>query len=241
MIQVQKSGLLFLDKLSLRSWEAVGLQLVSFVESSTWWIADWLAYGESSFQDRYFEAIKTTNLSYQTLRNYAWVARRLEIARRRDALSFGHHAEVAALEQPEQDYWLRKAEQLGWSRNQLRNEVKTSLRDRRSATAQTATDSVDESLTLASDMLQLELTKEQGFLFKAASEALQQPFHDWAVKVLDSAARTILSGAHGNFGSASERRKLPIVSGARANECHHVCSRLDRLTRCYLMRAPTTR
>jgi hypothetical protein len=36
------------------------------------------------------------------------------MSRRRDTLSFGHHAEVATLSEPEQDYWLRKAEEHRW-------------------------------------------------------------------------------------------------------------------------------
>jgi len=58
------------------------------------------------------------------------VARRFELERRRDNLSFAHHAEVAPLTQPEQDYWLRVAEEKGWSRNQLRREVRASLAER---------------------------------------------------------------------------------------------------------------
>ena len=49
-------------------------------------------------------------LDYQTLRNYAWVARRFPAGRRRAGVSFAHHAEVARLPEPEQDYWLRRAE-----------------------------------------------------------------------------------------------------------------------------------
>jgi hypothetical protein len=208
LIRVEKSGLLFLEKLPLHSWEMVGQQLVSIAESSTWWIADWLAYGEFSFQDRYLEAVRKTNLSYQTLRNYAWVARRFEIARRRDALSFGHHAEVAALEQPEQDYWLRKAEELGWSRNQLRSEVKTSLRDRRDdAALQSGGDGSGETPVPIQNILKLELTEEQEFLFSAVSEAVQQPFQDWAVDVLDSAARRILSTPPALEEGGSPRRR----------------------------------
>ena len=75
----------------------------------------WLVYGESQFKDRYEEAIRRTSLNYQTLRNYTWVARRFDLSRRRDNLSFGHHAEVAALDPPEQEFWLRKAEKYGWS------------------------------------------------------------------------------------------------------------------------------
>jgi len=126
-VQVHKSGLLFTSRPSLDMWERIGANLFSFANSTAWWIADWLVYGESTFQGRYEEAIKRTPLSYQTLRNYTWVARRFPLSRRRQGLSFSHHLEVVALEQPQQDYWLRKAETLGWSRNKLRGEVRGSL------------------------------------------------------------------------------------------------------------------
>lgn len=135
-VQVHSSGLLFTAQQSLGMWEQVGSRLFSFADSSTWWIADWLVYGETTFQDRYEEAIKQTSLSYQTLRNYTWVARRFPLARRRQVLSFSHHLEVVALEQPEQDYWLRKAEELTWSRNRLRAEVRASQATRDAETPQ---------------------------------------------------------------------------------------------------------
>lgn len=125
-IEVHKSGLLFTSKQSVSTWEQIGAKLFSLADSSTWWIADWLVYGESTFQDRYEEAIKRTSLSYQTLRNYTWVARRFPLSRRRQSLSFSHHLEVVALDQPEQNYWLRKAEEQNWSRNRLRAEVRNS-------------------------------------------------------------------------------------------------------------------
>ncbi|MFI9833550.1 LmbU family transcriptional regulator [Streptomyces sp. NPDC051913] len=126
-VQLHKSGLLFTAKHSFSTWEELGTELFSLADSSTWWIADWLVYGESVFHDRYEEAIRRTSLSYQTLRNYTWVARAFPLPRRHQGLSFSHHLEVVALEQPEQDYWLRKAEELGWSRNKLRREVRGSL------------------------------------------------------------------------------------------------------------------
>ncbi|HXT90009.1 MAG TPA: LmbU family transcriptional regulator, partial [Trebonia sp.] len=101
----RSSGLIFTHKVTFQTWELIGEQLFSLADSTTWWIADWLAYGETSFHDRYRDAIRWTSLKYQTLRNYAWIARRFDMSRRHDKLSFGHHAEVAALDQPEQDYW----------------------------------------------------------------------------------------------------------------------------------------
>jgi hypothetical protein len=129
-----------------------------------------MIYGESAYTGRYREAIEKTSLDYQTLRNYAWVARRFPMSRRRDTLSFGHHAEVAALQGPEQDYWLRKAEELRWSRNQLRREVHTSLTERSTGTDpdQSRAGSAGKQMDAAGDLadirlqvIQVKLTFEQ--------------------------------------------------------------------------------
>jgi hypothetical protein len=140
-IQLHKAGLLFTAKHNISTWEKVGADLLSFANSSTWWIADWLVYGEIMFQDRYKEAIQRTTLSYQTLRNYTWVARKFPLSRRRQTLSFSHHLEVVALDQPQQDYWLRQAEKQHWSRNRLRTEVRDSLLTQQSAAVQPNTES----------------------------------------------------------------------------------------------------
>ncbi|MBM7172991.1 LmbU family transcriptional regulator [Streptomyces sp. G44] len=125
---VRKTGMTFPQNMSEQSWERIGTNLRELVNSSAWWLADWLLYGEATYGwRRYKEAIERTGLDYQTLRNYAWVARRFEHQRRRDSLSFAHHAEVTRLAPPEQDYWLRKAEQQKWSRNELRRAVRASL------------------------------------------------------------------------------------------------------------------
>ncbi len=200
---LRRSGLAFSCAPSLRSWEQIGQQLLTFAESSTWWIADWLAYGEAAFQDRYREAIKRTSLSYQTLRNYAWVARQFELSRRRDTLSFCHHAEVAALERPEQDFWLRKADEFGWSRSQLRSEVRASLRERKTglaltpdsvrdapATSPARAEVVNGSTTPSSEILCLRLAADQVTLWTAAADAEHAQLGDWAIAVLDAAARS---------------------------------------------------
>ncbi|MEV8320778.1 LmbU family transcriptional regulator [Streptomyces sp. NPDC059900] len=126
--KVQKTGMTFPQNMPEQAWERIGTNLRELVNSSAWWLGDWLLYGESAYGwRRYKEAIERTGLDYQTLRNYAWVARRFEQQRRRDSLSFAHHAEVTRLSPPEQDYWLRKAEQQKWSRNELRRAVRASL------------------------------------------------------------------------------------------------------------------
>ena len=52
------------------------------------------------------------------------VARRFPLSRRRDSVSFGHHAELCAFTDSEQDRWLDLAVRHGWSRAQLRHELR---------------------------------------------------------------------------------------------------------------------
>jgi hypothetical protein len=200
-VMLRKSGLEFHQSLSFQDWELAGQQILKFMDSSAWWVADWLAYGEASFSDRYREAIQRTSLNYQTLRNYAWIARRFELSRRRDTLSFAHHAEVAALEQPEQDYWLRKADEHHWSRNKLRAEVRNSLRERRHAPVEAASlpqgpagdaagqesDAVRAGPT-ADQRLWVRLNSDQLARFKKAALRQSLTLDEWVVKTLSSAA-----------------------------------------------------
>jgi len=134
-VVLPRVGLVFPSRLPFDAWLGVGAQLAAAAASSAWCLGDWLVFGQAAYGGRYREAVERTGLDYQTLRNYAWVAGRFELSRRRDTLSFGHHAEVAALPEPEQDFWLRKAEEFGWSTMRLRTEVRSSLAERGLASA----------------------------------------------------------------------------------------------------------
>lgn len=113
--------------LSLEDWCRLGGRILAVSDSSAWWIGDWLVFGQNQYGDRYRRAMKETKLDYQTLRNYAWVARKFEPSRRRDSLTFQHHMEVAALSEAEQDHWLDFAVRLNWSRNELRKQIRASM------------------------------------------------------------------------------------------------------------------
>lgn len=200
---VQKSGMVFPQNLSERSWEQIGANLRELMNSSAWWLADWLIYGEATYGwRRYKEAVERTGLDYQTLRNYAWVARRFEHDRRRDSLSFAHHAEVTRLSPPEQDYWLRKAEQQKWSRNELRRAVRASLavqsdqaqlpdsagdggQDTATGTAPQAAGQGGSKVTT----LTIELSAGQLEYCSKAAAAHGLPVDKWVARILESAER----------------------------------------------------
>lgn len=203
---VRKSGLVFPQNLPERSWEQIGASLREFTNSSAWWLADWLIFGEVAYGwRRYRQAIERTGLDYQTLRNYAWVARRFEQHRRRDSLSFAHHAEVTRLSPPEQDYWLRKAEQQKWSRNELRRAIRASLaeQDHQTEVSQSGGEKHDgkqEVAQLAESAgadtrrrqvatLTIELSAHQLDYYSTVAARHGLSVDEWVTKVLDCADR----------------------------------------------------
>ncbi|MER5446354.1 LmbU family transcriptional regulator [Streptomyces sp. NPDC002766] len=188
---VQKTGMAFPPDLSQRSWERIGASLREFTNSSAWWLADWLIFGESTYGlRRYREAIDRTGLDYQTLRNYAWVARRFEHHRRRAGLSFAHHAEVTRLSPPEQDYWLRNAEQRKWSRNELRRAVRAGLAEQRETPRPAEPEGVDKGRGKVTT-LTIELSAGQLDYYSKAAAAHGLPVDKWVTQVLDAADRRI--------------------------------------------------
>ncbi|MEV7076528.1 LmbU family transcriptional regulator [Streptomyces sp. NPDC091972] len=122
--QTRRTALLLPDGLSFSAWSQLGHRLHRLADSAAWWAGDWLVYGSTAFPDRYRQAAEATALDYQTLRNYAWVARKVEVGRRRAELSFQHHQEVAALAPDDQDHWLGQAAEHGWSKAELRHRLR---------------------------------------------------------------------------------------------------------------------
>lgn len=165
--------------LSYNAWLNVGSRIARISNASAWWLGDWVIYGEQSYGMRYRAALRATALDYQTLRNYAWVARAFEPFRRRSGVSFQHHAEVAALPQADQDLWLERAERLQWSRNELRRRMRADM---------PADPSADERATT----LRVRVTTDREQKWRLAAEAADQALPDWVAAAADDAAEAVL-------------------------------------------------
>ena len=124
-----RTGMRFDPLLPIDGWKMLGAKIAFYSEATTWWLGDWLLFGEIRYGRRYREGIALTGLDYKTLRNYAVVARRFEPSRRRPHLSFQHHAEVCALPDDVQDSWLDLAVDSRWSKTELRRRVRASAMD----------------------------------------------------------------------------------------------------------------
>jgi len=133
-IAPSRSGLRLAPELAYDAWKAIGIRLSVRSEASSWWLGDWLVFGQEHYGRRYKQAIEVTGLDYQTLRNYAVVARRFHPSRRRDNLSFQHHAEVCALPDDAQGQWLDLATTKNWSKRELRTQLRETVRKQRGQT-----------------------------------------------------------------------------------------------------------
>jgi hypothetical protein len=181
-VSVVSMGLHIPLEISFEDWEHIGKQLSRVVDSSCWWLGDWLVFGKKYYSDRYQRTIRSAGLSYQTLRNYAWVARRFDIHRRRERLTFQHHAEVASLPIELQESLLDGAEQHHWTTKQLRKEIQA---------LQCAADTNSPALDSANS--QIEVPNSRVFVWRRAADELGVEFAHWVQTILDRAAKEVLN------------------------------------------------
>ncbi len=114
--------------LGIAEWSAVGRRFGQISRCSQWWLGDWIKYGNAKFGERYSRAVKLTGYDVQSLMNMVYVACRFDISRRRENLSWSHHATVAALDLSGQEYWLARAVADKMSVSDLRTELRTRRR-----------------------------------------------------------------------------------------------------------------
>jgi hypothetical protein len=161
-------------------WAEIGVRMATTADSVAWCLGDWLVYGESRYTDRYRRTIEAVGLNYQTLRNYAWVARRFPLSRRRDSLTFHHHMEVTRLSSDQQDFWLDRAADGQWSVRRLR----LRLRQERGGPGAATETVVLPRMTVAQRRLDR---------WRAAADSAEDGFEHWMAAALDLAADQTLS------------------------------------------------
>lgn len=121
---ITPTGIEFYEELSFDEWEDLGQKLAPVGKSIGFIIGDWINYGENHWGDKYDDAIKRTGMAYQTLRDFAYVARRVQLSFRNDKLDFTHHRVVAKLKDSEdQQHWLDMAVKHNLGKRRLQKSI----------------------------------------------------------------------------------------------------------------------
>lgn len=116
-------------------------------------LGDLMLRGADAFgDDAYTKASSVAGRDPESLRHYAWVAKRVpEIARNKN-LSFNHHRQVALLELGEQMAWLARAEREGFSVLDLKDALR-SVRPSKPAAPNTTDSAVADALVFINKRL----------------------------------------------------------------------------------------
>ena len=104
-------------------WQTLGHRLARIGRSVGLLLGDWINFGEHAYGEKYKDALAATNLDYQTLANYSYVARKVEFSVRAENLPFDHHLVVAKLKPEEQKKWLGIAEEQTLGYRRLRTSI----------------------------------------------------------------------------------------------------------------------
>lgn len=187
-VRMSGVGLQIPAGLSFEDWAKTGRQLSGIIDSSAWWLGDWLVFGKTHYSDCYQLAIQRAGLRYQTLRNYAWVARRFDLSRRRAKLTFQHHAEVASFPVDEQERLLDRAESEVWTTKQLRNAIRQGR------------DEGLEARGAASANSRIDVPRGRVGMWQRAADCAGVDFEHWVLTMLDRAATEVLRDAHAGSG-----------------------------------------
>lgn len=91
-------------------------------------LGDLLRFGEEKYGERYADVIDATReymrIAIGTLKNWQWIAGKIEPSRRRENLTLAHHEAVAKLPADEQDEFLRLADNEGMSVKELKEAIR---------------------------------------------------------------------------------------------------------------------
>ena len=82
-------------------------------------LGDLIIQGKSLFGEEAYQAVEAMGISPESRMQYARVAERIPMERRVRGLSWSHHRAVAGLEPEDQDLWLKRAKESGWSQRDL--------------------------------------------------------------------------------------------------------------------------
>lgn len=108
-LRYQPTSLVIGKRLTLAHALEIATSLGAMAQGHQWWIGDLLVAVDERFGEDGSQVEHALGIAPQTALNYRWVASRIQASRRRETLTWSHHAEVARLEPDDQDAALEHA------------------------------------------------------------------------------------------------------------------------------------
>lgn len=112
------------ENMSFDQYQAIGRTFQQIQHSLSWWMGDWMNYGEQKFGDIAAQAVEDTGKSIETLLKWKAVAFRVSRQIRRKELGWTHHFYVAYVPEEYRGPLLDMAVNLDLASRQLKEVVK---------------------------------------------------------------------------------------------------------------------
>lgn len=122
-VTLTEIGLTITGEMQYDEWVDLMRTLVRLETAFQFAIGDALIFGEARYGEKYSQAMDATGLSYQSLANMVWVAKKVPIGNRKSDLSWTHHRAVASVDQCDQSGLLDMAKTNGMSAVDLHHHV----------------------------------------------------------------------------------------------------------------------
>ena len=129
-------GLSLRDGLDVSEWADIGDFLMRIREGILWCLGDYINFGNHEFGEKYGERLKqfgknveARGYSKKTLYQAAWVAKKIDISRRLETLSWNHHLAVAGQGPEDQTKFLQWADEKKATVEQLREKIREDGKD----------------------------------------------------------------------------------------------------------------
>lgn len=122
-VQLTARGLIAPNDLTEQEFNRVGETILAIEGTIQLLIGDWANLNPGKWGDKWEEIAEKVGKSAKTIRNYAYVARQVEMSRRRDNLTFAHYAVVAPWEPDIQEQWLEMASLNDWSVAKMKKKI----------------------------------------------------------------------------------------------------------------------
>ena len=112
---------------TIQGWQAALAFASAAEESAAYWIGDLLVYADTrgEWREKMDQAKTATKLAEQTLHNYTTIARKVKGRARMLAPSSTHARVVTRFDPAEQESWLEKARDEGWTASELNKAIRS--------------------------------------------------------------------------------------------------------------------